>query len=131
MARGDDPVVVWGTGQQGRDFVHIDDCITAMWLAVNKIEDGSAVNIGSGLLTTFIQAAQLFLRLDGRDGEVRPMIGKPVGVNARYCDPSHCEKVLGWQPEISMEAGFSRVLNVARERVNVQGRDALERNELS
>ena len=104
VARGDDPVVVWGSGQQGRDFVHIEDCITAMWLAVNKIEDGSGVNIGTGILTTFIEAAQIFLKLDGRSGKVKPMIDKPVGVQSRYCDPTAMKAVLGWEPEISREA---------------------------
>lgn len=127
VARGDDPVVVWGTGQQGRDFVHIEDCITAMWLAVNKIEDGSGVNIGTGILTSFIEAAQIFLKLDGRSGTVQPMIDKPVGVQSRYCDPTGMRAVLGWEPEISREEGFQRVLQKAYERVATLGRDALER----
>jgi nucleoside-diphosphate-sugar epimerase len=127
VARGDDPVVVWGTGQQGRDFVHIEDCITAIWLAVNKIEDGSAVNIGTGLLTSFIEATQLFLKLDGRSGVIKPMIDKPVGVQSRYCDPGGMKAVLGWEPKISREEGFQRVLRTAYDRVATLGPDALER----
>ena len=127
VARGDDPVVVWGSGEQGRDFVHIEDCITAMWLAVNNIEDGSGVNIGTGILTNFIETAQIFLKLDGRSGKVKPMIDKPVGVQSRYCDPSAMKAVLRWEPEISREEGFRRVLQKAYERVEALGPDALER----
>lgn len=127
VARGDDPVVVWGTGQQGRDFVHIDDCISAMWLAVNKIEDGSGVNIGTGILTSFIEATQLFLKLDGRSATIKPMIDKPVGVQSRYCDPTAMKAVLGWEPEISREEGFRRVLRTASDRVATLGPEALER----
>src|SRR5271165_4649313 len=127
VARGDDPVIVWGTGEQGRDFVHIEDCITAMWLAVNKIEDGSGVNIGTGILTSFTQAAQLFLKLDGRSATIKPMIDKPVGVQSRYCDPTGMKAVLGWEPEISREEGFQMVLRKAYDRVATLGRDALER----
>ena len=127
VARGDDPVVVWGTGEQGRDFVHIEDCITAIWLAVNKIEDGSGVNIGTGILTSFIEAAQLFLKLDGRSGTIKPMIDKPVGVQSRYCDPTEMKAALGWEPEISREQGFQRVLQKAYDRVAALGPDALER----
>lgn len=127
VARGDDPVVVWGTGEQGRDFVHIEDCVTAIWLAVNKIEDGSAVNIGTGILTTFIEATQLFLKLDGRSGVIQPMIDKPVGVQSRYCDPAEMKAVLQWEPEISREEGFRRVLRTAYERVAALGPEALER----
>ena len=127
VARGDDPVVVWGTGQQGRDFVHIDDCISAMWLAVNKIEDGSGVNIGTGILTSFIEATELFLKLDGRSARIKPMIDKPIGVQSRYCDPSAMKAMLGWMPEISREEGFRRVLRTASERVATLGPEALER----
>jgi len=117
VARGDDPVKVWGTGEQGRDFVHIEDCITAMLLAIDRIHDGSGVNIGTGKLLTFLEVADVFLKLAGRTAEVRPTIGKPVGVQSRYCDPSHMTAVLGWRPEISLEDGFTRVLNAAAERV--------------
>jgi nucleoside-diphosphate-sugar epimerase len=63
VARGDDPVVVWGTGEQGRDFVHIEDCITAMMRAIDRIHDGSAVNISTGQLTTFLEVAAKFIQL--------------------------------------------------------------------
>ncbi|MBV8819681.1 MAG: NAD-dependent epimerase/dehydratase family protein, partial [Acidobacteriaceae bacterium] len=126
VARGDDPVTVWGTGEQGRDFVHIEDCITAMLLAIEKISDGSGVNIGTGHLTSFLEVAALFVKLDGRQAEVKPTIGKPVGVQSRYCDPSHMQQTLGWCPEISIEEGFRRVLEAARMRVQTLGKSAIE-----
>jgi nucleoside-diphosphate-sugar epimerase len=124
-ARGDNPITVWGTGEQGRDFVHIEDCITAMLLAIERIHDGSGINIGTGKLTTFLEVARLFAKLAGYSATVQPAIGKPVGVQSRYCDPANMEKTLGWKPEISREEGFRRVLEAARERVKVLGREAI------
>ena len=121
-ARGDNPIAVWGTGEQGRDFVYIEDCITAMLLASEKIEDGSGVNIGTGKLMTFIDVARLFVKLAGYDAEVKPMIDKPVGVQSRYADPGEMEHRLGWKPQVSVEDGFSIVLAEARRRV-AQGLD--------
>jgi UDP-glucose 4-epimerase len=121
VARGDDPVTVWGTGEQGRDFVHIEDCVTAMMLAIDKISDGSGINIGTGQLTTFIEVAETFIRLNGRPASVKPLAGKPVGVQSRYCDPSEMENKLGWKPEITLEDGFSRVLRGAHDRVRTLG----------
>jgi nucleoside-diphosphate-sugar epimerase len=126
VARGDDPVTVWGTGEQGRDFVHIEDCISAMLRAIDIIHDGSAINIGTGKLTTFLEAAALFARMDGRMARVQPMIGRPVGVQSRYCDPYQMERSLGWKPTISMEDGFARVLRAAHERVRTLGPGALD-----
>jgi UDP-glucose 4-epimerase len=125
VARGDDPVTVWGTGEQGRDFVHIEDCITAMMLACERIHDGSGINIGTGKLTTFLEAAGLFVKLDGREARIQPLVDKPVGVQSRYCDPTEMERVLNWKPTISIEKGFGMVLEAARQRVETLGPQAV------
>lgn len=109
-ARREDPLVVWGTGEQGRDFVHIDDCIDAMRLALEAIDDGSAVNIGSGTLTTFIEVARLFADLAGYTPQIKPLIDKPTGVQARYSDPTEMRRRLHWYPKIALRDGFRRVL---------------------
>jgi len=116
-ARRDNPIHVWGTGRQGRDFVYIEDCITAMLLAIERIEDGSGINIGTGRLTTFIDVARLFVRLAGYEAEVQPMKHKPAGVEARYCEPTLMQHRLGWYPQVSMEEGFARVLDEAHRRI--------------
>jgi len=81
-----------------------------MVLTVDRIGDGSGINIGSGTLTTFLEVARLFVKLAGRYATVQPTMGKPVGVQSRYCDLCHMAKVLGWRPRISLEDGFQRVL---------------------
>jgi len=109
-AMKEDPLTIWGSGRQGRDFVHIDDCVDLMWLAVNKITDGSAVNIGTEKLTTFLEVASLFAELAGYEPEIKPLIDKPVGVHSRYCSIDRARELLGWQPRISLKEGFERVL---------------------
>ncbi|KAA3605795.1 MAG: NAD-dependent epimerase/dehydratase family protein [Planctomycetota bacterium] len=115
-ARKESPITVWGSGLQGRDFVHIQDCIDFMLLVLDKISDGSAANIGSGQLTNFRQVAALFVELAGYETEVKPLVDKPVGVHSRYGDPTFSREVLGWEPKISIREGFARVLAEARKR---------------
>lgn len=114
----ENPLVIWGSGDHGRDFVHIDDCIEAMLRTIEKISDGSAVNIGSGRFTSFKEVAALFAKLAGYDPEIKPLVGKPVGVHHRYADPAHMRALLGWEPEISIEEGFARVLETAKARLD-------------
>lgn len=114
-ARHENPITVWGTGRQGRDFVYIDDCIDAMFIITEKIGDGRGVNIGTGKLTSFIEVAQNFARIEGYDAEVKPVVDAPVGVQSRYCDPTLINS-LGWKPLTSIEQGFSRVLEMAHRR---------------
>lgn len=119
-ARRENPLTVWGTGRQGRDFVHIDDCIEAMLRILAAVGDGSAINIGSGILTNFLDVAALFAKLEGYNPEIQPLDGKPVGVHSRYADISHMKEVLDWEPRISLEEGFQRVLEVAHRRASQQ-----------
>jgi nucleoside-diphosphate-sugar epimerase len=116
-ARHEAPLTVWGSGQQGRDFVHIDDCVDVMIRVLDVIEDGSAINIGSGQLTTFIQVARRFADLAGYQPEIQPLIDKPVGVQARYADTTRATTLLNWTPSISLDDGFGRVLRAAEQRV--------------
>lgn len=115
-AKRENPLTVWGSGLQGRDFVHIEDCIEAILRILARVNDGGAVNIGSGKLLNFREVARLFARLEGYEAEIKPLEDKPVGVHSRYADITHMRAILDWQPAISVEEGFGRVLRVAHER---------------
>lgn len=119
-ARKEDPLVVWGSGRQGRDFVHIEDCVDAMLLAIERISDGSAINIGSGQLLTFYEVARIFAQIAGYAPQIKPLVDKPPGVHSRYADVSRCERLLGWKPRISVVDGFTRVYAAALARVEAR-----------
>lgn len=103
------PFEVWGSGYQGRDFVHIDDVLDCTLLAMDKIHDGTAINIGMGRLTNFREIIGIFCKFAGYDPEIKPLLDKPVGVHSRYCSIDFVKEHLGWEPKISLEAGLKRV----------------------
>ncbi|WNJ18205.1 NAD-dependent epimerase/dehydratase family protein [Pontibacter sp. G13] len=109
----EDPFEVWGTGKQGRDFVHIDDCIDAILFALDNIKDGSAMNIGSGKITSFLEIIELFTEFAGYKPEIKPLLHKPVGVHARHANMDHVFNELGWKPKISLREGMKRVYEQA------------------
>ncbi len=113
----EDPFEVWGSGHQGRDFVHIDDVLDCTLLAMDHIHDGTAINIGMGKLTSFREIISIFCDFAGYSPEIRPLLDKPVGVHARYCDMSFVESRLGWTPTISIRDGLRRVYDRALENV--------------
>lgn len=112
-AKKEDPFEVWGTGYQGRDFVHIEDCIDCILLAINNIEDGSAINIGFGKLTTFREIIDLFCEFAGYKPTIKPLLDKPVGVHSRYADMTYVNHKFGWYPKISLREGMKRVYDAA------------------
>ncbi|GHB37195.1 epimerase [Mongoliitalea lutea] len=108
------PFEVWGTGYQGRDFVHIDDVLDCIEVAMNKIHDGTAINIGQGILTSFRDLIEIFCELAGYQPEIKPLLDKPVGVHSRYCDMSWVKENLGWEPKISIREGMKRVYEAVK-----------------
>jgi UDP-glucose 4-epimerase len=116
-AKKEDPFEVWGSGKQGRDFVHIDDVLDLIGILMDQVSDGSAYNIGSGKLTTFLELIDLFTRFAGYAPEIKPLLDKPVGVHSRYCDMSLVESRFGWKPRISLEEGMNRVYQAALQKI--------------
>lgn len=116
-AKKEDPFEVWGSGHQGRDFVHIDDVIDCILLAMDHIHDGTAINIGMGKLTSFRDIIEVFCKIAGYTPTIKPLLDKPVGVHSRYCDMSFVEEKLGWKAKISIEEGMRRVYEKAVERL--------------
>lgn len=109
----EDPFEVWGTGKQGRDFVHIDDCVDCIMFALDNISDGTAINIGSGKITSFLEIIALFTEFAGYAPEIKPLLHKPVGVHARHADMDYVFNELGWKPKISLREGMKRVYDQA------------------
>ncbi len=116
-AAREDPFEVWGSGKQGRDFVHIEDIIDFVMILMDRIKDGSAYNIGSGKLTSFLQLITLFTGFAGYKPVIKPLLDKPVGVHSRYSDMSLVTEKFGWKPKISLEEGMKRVYDAAVRRL--------------
>lgn len=112
-ARKENPFEVWGTGKQGRDFVHIDDVLDCTLSAMEVIKDGSAINIGQGKLTSFFEIIAIFTDFAGYKPEIKCLLDKPVGVHSRYCNMSYVKEVVGWEPKISIREGMRRVYEEA------------------
>jgi len=116
-ARKENPFEVWGTGYQGRDFVHIDDCIDCILMAMENIHDGSAINIGQGKLTSFRDLINIFTSFAGYSPEIKALTDKPVGVHSRYANMDYVRNTFGWTAKISIEEGMRRVYDAALARI--------------
>jgi nucleoside-diphosphate-sugar epimerase len=116
-ANKENPFEVWGSGKQGRDFVHIDDILDLIELLMDNVTDGSAYNIGRGKLVSFLELIDVFTSFAGYKPTIKPLLDKPVGVHSRYCDMSLVEEKFGWKAKISLEEGMRRVYDAAKTRI--------------
>lgn len=107
--RGAEKIIVWGTGEQSRDFIHIDDIIDAVLLTYPKIRDGSALNLCTQKLTTFKELAKIACNAAGYSPEIVGDTTKPEGVFSRGGSSELLEK-LGFKYRISLEEGVLRTV---------------------
>jgi GDP-L-fucose synthase len=107
--RGAKVLHVWGTGTQMRDFIHIEDCVDGVMTTIDKIDDGGAVNLSTGIFTSFIDFAKQAAGITGYHPEVMGLSDKPAGVHARGGDTTK-QRQLGFQYKIAFKTGIERAL---------------------
>lgn len=103
--RGDEAVLLWGSGMPRREFLHVDDLARAAVHVLEHYDDSSPINIGVGQDLTIRALAELVAATVGYDGRVEWDAGKPDGTPRKLLDVSRLTK-LGWQAQIGLEDGI-------------------------
>jgi len=101
-----DPFSVWGSGEQVRDFIHIDDIVRATFECITN--DVKVLNLCTGRPTNFIQLAELCMLQAGYLAPIKSNKAKPVGVEYRVGNPRLMLEV--YTPRISLEEGIAQAL---------------------
>lgn len=110
VRRREDPLVVWGTGEQVRDWIHVDDLVAGA-LAVTESGTDEPVNLCTGVATSFLDLASLMARASGYSPTYKPLPDKPAGVAYRVGDPARMLRF--YEPKVLLADGILRALRVA------------------
>ncbi len=105
------PFVVWGTGEQVRNWTHVSDIVRGTLLAAEKIEDGTAVNLGTKERTRVMDAVKEVQRYTGHQAEIELHPEMPIGPMNRVADNSLAKRLLGWNPEVKFMDGLHRTID--------------------
>lgn len=106
VLRGDDPVVIWGSGNQKRVFVHARDVAKGMVLAAEKAPPGEPLNIGHDQMVSIKELFETICRVLGRSPKASFDTTKPEGYPARAADTTRLRAVTGFVPSITLEEGI-------------------------
>jgi len=107
-----DPYVIWGNGEQDRNFTYVQDIVDALVAACQKIEDGSSVNAGRSDRLTINQAIDLVFDLVGwKPKQIVRDTSKPQGVASRAADITRAKNVLCWAPKVTYREGFKKTID--------------------
>ena len=102
----DEPFVVWGSGNQRRAFVYVDDIVDAL-ISVAKIGmNKGAIQIGPDVSISIAEIAQKVVNISGKDIRIQFDISKPEGDMDRTADWSKAKKLLGWCPKTDIDEGL-------------------------
>jgi nucleoside-diphosphate-sugar epimerase len=119
-----DPFEVWGDGTQIRNWTYVGDIVSGMVLAAEKIEDGTAVNLGTEERTRVIDAVHEVLRTTGHRAEIKLLPHMPTGPLNRVASNKLARELLGWEPQMKFIDGLHRTIDwyfASRDRERVSG----------
>lgn len=101
-----EPFVVWGSGKQGRAFIHVNDIVEAIWLGLNKGMGKGVIQIGPSVCTSIRDIAEMVVKISGKSIDIVYDTTRPEGDKARSADYSKAKRLLGWEPKVSLEEGL-------------------------
>ncbi|MGP0595139.1 NAD-dependent epimerase/dehydratase family protein [Nitrospira sp. T9] len=106
-----DPLEVWGTGEDVRDLIFVDDFIDAVLLAMAKLDEFEPVNIGYGKGCRVREVLDTLLEVDGfQNAKVVVNPNKPSMIPVRLIDVAQAQSLLGFQAQISLRDGLGKTL---------------------
>lgn len=122
-----DPFDVWGDGTQIRNWTYVDDIVSGTILAAEKINDGTAVNLGTMERIRVLDAAKMVTEYAGYKPEIRFLRDMPTGPVNRVSDNHLARTLLGWEPKTPFGEGLRKTMDwyfASKQREQV--RDVLE-----
>jgi GDP-L-fucose synthase len=100
-----DSVVLWGTGNPRREFLHVDDLARACLFLLESYDDEIPINVGFGEDVSIRELASLVSSVVGYSGKIIWDTNRPDGTPRKLLDTSRLT-ALGWSPTISLEDGI-------------------------
>jgi hypothetical protein len=95
---------------QVRNWTYIEDIVSGTILAGERIEDGTAVNLGTMERVRVIDAVRMVLEYTGHKAEIKLRPDMPTGPLNRVADNSLAKKLLGWEPKVPFREGLRRTI---------------------
>jgi len=113
--RGDDQIVVWGTGFPTREFLYAGDAAEGIVLASENYNGIEPVNLGSGMEISIKDLVELIVRLTGFEGKVVWDKSKPDGQPRRALDVTRAREFFGFQARTPFEEGLQKTIEYFKE----------------
>jgi len=98
-------VVIWGTGQPLREFLHVDDLARGVVQCLDEYDEYEPINIGYGSDISIREIAEIIKEVSGFEGRLVFDASKPDGTPRKIMDSSRMA-ALGWRPQVPLREGI-------------------------
>lgn len=105
---GADDIVIWGTGEPRREFLHVDDLADACLFLMKEYSDDGHVNVGFGEDVTIRELAEIVKDVVGFEGSIVADTSKPDGTPRKLMDSGRLME-MGWRPRTPLNQGIANV----------------------
>ena len=107
------PPIIYGDGEQTRDYTYIDDIVDAYDLILNKKPIREPINFGTGKEIKIIDLANKIIELCGKAGTIKSVYiePRPGEVKRLVADISKAKELLGWKPKHTIEEGLKKFID--------------------
>jgi GDP-L-fucose synthase len=107
----ENPYIVWGSGEEIRDFLHVKDLVRGCMLLLEKYALSDPVNIGSGEEVKIKEIVKIILQnIGNKNMQVVFDDKKPTTIPVRKVDISKAKKILGFKKKISLQDGLAETI---------------------
>ena len=123
LAANGGEIEVWGDGEQTRSFMYIDDCVDGL-VRLMASDYGDALNLGTNELVTINTLVRMVAKIAGKSVTLCHNLSKPQGVRGRNSDNTRLNRVLGWEPSLSLESGLEVTYKWIEDELRKSGRNS-------
>ena len=118
QALNDDPITIYGNGEQTRSFCYMDDLIEGFIKMMDNTSDDviGPINLGNPKEFTIAELAQTVIKMTGSKSKI---IQQPLPMDdpkQRQPDISKARKLLDWEPRIELEEGIEKTIDYFKSR---------------
>jgi GDP-L-fucose synthase len=103
-------VVLWGDGSPTREFLYVEDCADALYLAARRYDGADPVNVGTGEEIAIKDLAELVADATGFEGEIVWDTSKPNGQPRRKLNTSRAEEFFGFRAGTPLREGIPQTV---------------------
>lgn len=107
-ARTGEPVEIWGSGDQVRDFLYIDDLVEACIRLIERTDIAGTFNAGSGEGVSLRALVSMIRKVTGRNIPILMRPERGVDVEAIWLDSGRLREATGWTPSVPLHEGLAR-----------------------